>query len=115
MSDRRRGEGEKTGTSLPMMTEFPTPDFMQMTTNIVNVWSEVNDHLFNFAQQSMHNNISAVDDLRKVQSPKDLMDVQLRVARQVYDSCLDEAAKIGQMVQKFSTEAMSAFTSQKSN
>ena len=111
MSERRRGNGSE--NAVPPRTasvDFTAPDFVKVTTEVVNIWSELNSHLMAFAQTSLQNNIAAAEEMRSVQSPTDLVDVQLRFVRRSYDDYVDEATKIGQIVQKLSTEAMQAFT-----
>lgn len=114
MSDRRRGDGSEKGLpGLPNLTEFAAPDLIRLTTNVVNTWSQVNNHLISFAQASLQSNLSAAEELRQVQSPKELVEVQLRIARKAYDEYLDEAAKLGEIVQKLSNDTMEALLARK--
>lgn len=107
MSDRRRGDGSEKGTQL---ADFTPPDLIRLTTNVVNTWSQLNHHLFSFAQTSLHNNMSAAEEMRNVQSPKDLIEIQVRAARKFYDDYIDEATQIGQMVNRLSAETLELLT-----
>ncbi len=114
MSDRRRGDGsEKAPLALPNFSDFAAPDLIKLTSNMVSTWSEVNSRLISFAQASLQNNMEAAEELRQVQSPKDLMEVQMRIARKAYEDCLDEATKIGQIVQRLSADTVELLTAQK--
>lgn len=114
MSDRRRGDGEEKGSAaLAAAGEFTPPDFIRLTSNVVATWSQVNSRLMSFAQASLQNNFAAAEELRQIQSPKELVEAQMRLARKAYDDYLDEAAKIGQIVQKMSAEAMELLNVQK--
>ncbi|MGE5546144.1 MAG: phasin family protein [Solirubrobacterales bacterium] len=81
-------------------------DFMQITARMMDGWSQVNSRLISLAQTSLRNNLSAAEELRQCQSPKDMVDCQLRLARQAYDEYMDEARQLGEIVTKLSTEAM---------
>ena len=116
MSDKRRGDGnEKSLMALPNFADFTPPDLVQITSNMVSTWSEVNSSLMSFAQASIQNNLAAAEELRQVQNPKDLLDTQMRIARRAYDDYLEEATKIGQIVQKLSAGAIDALNPQKPN
>ncbi len=111
MSDRRRGEGnEKAVPPRGAAVDFALPDFVKMATSVVNTWSELNSDLIALAQSSLENNMAVAEEMRRIQSPTELVDVQLRFVRRAYADYVDEAGKIGQMVQKLSTEAMQALT-----
>lgn len=81
-------------------------DFMQMTARMMDGWSQVNSRLVSLAQASFRNNLSAADELRQCQSPREIMDCQIKLARQTYDEYMDEARQIGDLVTKMSTDAM---------
>ncbi|HIJ61686.1 MAG TPA: phasin family protein [Rhodospirillaceae bacterium] len=103
MSDRRRGDGSEKPAQSP---DFTAPDFIKLTTNVVNTWSQLHHHLFSFAQVSLQTNMSAAEEMRGVQSAKELIEIQVRTARKFYDDYIDEATQIGQMVNRLSTETM---------
>ncbi len=114
MSDRRRGDGtEKAPLALPNFSDFAAPDFIKLTSSVVSTWSQVNSQLISFAQSSLQHNIEAAEELRQVQSPKELIEVQLRIARRTYEGCLDEATKIGQIVQQLSADTVELLTAPK--
>jgi len=113
MSEKHRGETlERSPVALPNLGEFQAPDFISLTNNVVSSLSQLNSRLFSFAQASLQNNFAAANELRQVQNPKDLVEIQLRIARQAYDSYVDEATQIGQIVQQLSTEALQSLTRQ---
>ena len=111
MSDRRRGDGSEKPALIP---DFTAPDLIKLTTNVVNTWSQVNHQLFTFAQTSLQNNMSAAEELRGVRSAKDLIEIQVRTARKIYDDYIDEAAQIGQLVSRLSNETMELLNPPKS-
>ena len=81
-------------------------DFMQMTARMMDGWSQVNSRLITLAQTSLHNNLTAAEELRQCQSPREVVDCQIKLVRQTYDEYMDEARQIGDLVTKISTEAM---------
>jgi phasin family protein len=112
MSERRRGEtSDKPQLALPNfanLSEYAPPDLLKFTGSVVSTLSEVNSSLISFAQASLQNHIAAADELRQVQNPKDLVDVQIRIARRAYDDYVEEATKISEIVQRLSTDALAA-------
>lgn len=80
-------------------------DLMQVTARVMDGWTQVNSRIIALAQSSMRNNISAAEELRQCQSPKDFVDIQFRLARQTYDDYMDEAKKMSELVVKVSSEA----------
>lgn len=112
MSDRRRAEGGEKAAPLPLPdftaglpTDFPPPDLLKWAQSFAVGWREVNASLIAFAQQSLERQWAAAEELRQVQGPKELLDLQLRMARRAYDDYIEEAGRIGQIWQKISTEA----------
>lgn len=85
--------------------KFGDRDIMQVTTQMMDGWTQVNSRLISLAQASMRNNLAAADELRQCQSPKDMMDCQMKLARQAYDDYIDEARQISELMTKLSTEA----------
>ncbi|MBW7850964.1 MAG: phasin family protein [Rhodospirillales bacterium] len=88
------------------MTEFPAPDLMKMTTTLMNGWTELNTHLLSFAQTSIRNNLDAAQELRNCQSPQEVLDTQMRVARKTYEDYLEEARNIGNLMARMSNDAV---------
>jgi hypothetical protein len=119
MSERRRADTlEKAPPALPNfsnftnLSEIQAPDFLSLTNNVVNTWTQVNSRLFSFAQASLQSNLAAADELRQIQSPKDLVETQLRILRRAYDSYVEEATQIGQIVSQLSSEALQSLNKQ---
>lgn len=81
-------------------------DLMQMTARMMDGWSQVNTRLISLAQISMRQNLSAAEELRQCQSPTDVMDCQIKLARQAYDGYMDEARQIGELVTKMSSDVI---------
>lgn len=81
-------------------------DFMQMTARMMDGWTQVNSRLISLAQSSIRNNLEAAEEMRQCQSPKEMVDCQIRLARQNYDDAMDSARQIGEMMTKMSTDAM---------
>jgi phasin family protein len=81
-------------------------DYTQVTAKVVDGWSQVNTRLLALAQSSWKRNLEAAETLRQAQSPKDLMDVQLKLARQTYDDYVDEARQLSELVVKLSSDAL---------
>lgn len=81
-------------------------DLVQMTARMMDGWSQVNSRLISLAQNSVRQNFSAAEELRQCQSPRDMMDCQIKLARQAYDDYMDEARQIGELMTKMSSEVM---------
>lgn len=81
-------------------------DYAQVTAKVVDGWSQVNSRLLALAQSSWKRNLEAAETLRQAQSPKDLVDVQLKLARQTYDDYVDEARQLSELVVKLSSETL---------
>jgi hypothetical protein len=84
-------------------------DLIQFSAKVVDGWNQVNTRLMSLAQTSLRNNLAAADELRHCQSPKDVVDAQMKLARQAYDDYVDEAKKLSELVMKISTESLGAF------
>jgi len=112
MSEKHHGENsDKPQLALPNFanpSEYAQPDLLKLTGSVVSTLSEVNNSLLSFAQASLQNHIAAADELRQVQNTKDLVEVQIRIARRTYDGYFEEATKIGQIVQRLSNDALAA-------
>ncbi len=85
-----------------------TPDFGKLASSMMSNWQAVNSHLINFAQVQFQSNLSAAQELRACTSPQDMMDFQMRLAQKNYESCMDEARQIGQMLAQMQAEAVQA-------
>ena len=103
MSDRRRVDGSD---KAPQIADFSPTDLIKLTTSMVSTWSQLNHHLFSFAQTSLQTNMSAAEEMRNVQTAKELVEIQVRTARKFYDDYIDEATQIGQMVNRLSSETL---------
>lgn len=71
-------------------------------------WSQINGRLVSLAQAGLRNSIDAADQLRQCQSPADVMDTGIKLARRAYDDYLDEARTLSELVVKMSSEALSS-------
>ena len=106
MSERR---SELKAVAADEMSSAKTPEheFMSMTSQMMEDLSQVNNSLVSLAQTSWRHTQEAADEMRLCQSPKDMIDIQIKVGRQAVDEYMDEAKKLGDLVMKMSTDAMS--------
>lgn len=81
-------------------------DFVGMTARMMDGWTQVNGRLISLAQASLRNNLAAAEQLRQCQSPSDVLDTQMKLAREAMDQYMDEAKTIGEILSKISTDAM---------
>ncbi|MDA8230494.1 MAG: phasin family protein [Magnetospirillum sp.] len=88
-------------------TKTPDRDLMVMTAQMMDGLAQVNSRLISLAQTSWRHTQTAAEELRQCQSPRDIMDVQMKVARLAVDDYMDEARKLGELVAKMSSDAMS--------
>ncbi|HLO74896.1 MAG TPA: phasin family protein, partial [Magnetospirillum sp.] len=51
---------------------------------------------------------NAAEQLRQCQSPADLVDIQMKLARQAYDNYLDESRSLSELVVKLSSDALAS-------
>lgn len=106
MSERRSELKAVAATAEDLSSKAAERDIMQISQRMVDGWTQVNSRLVSLAQTSWRNNLSAAEELRQCQSPQDMMDLQMKLARQAYNDYMDEAKKLGDLVTKISTEAM---------
>lgn len=104
MSERR--SELKAVAAEEMASKMPDRDFVQVTARLMDGWTQVNGRLISLAQASLRNNMAAAEQLRQCQSPSDVLDTQMKLAREAVDQYMDEARQIGEMVTKLSTDAM---------
>lgn len=97
--------GKMESTTGVRSVELLAPDFMKMTTSLMSGWTELNSHLLSFAQTSIRNNLDAAQELRNCQSPQEVLDTQMRVARKTYEDYLEEARNIGNLMARMSSDA----------
>lgn len=69
-------------------------------------WNQINERLVSFAQAGLRNSVDAAEQLRQCQSPADLVDTQIKLARRAYDDYLDEARTLSELVVKMSSDAL---------
>lgn len=107
MSERRSELKAVASTEGPAAQKTSGKDLMQMTTTtMMDGWSQVQGRLMTIAQASFRTNMTAVEELRQCQSPKEVMECQMRLARQNYDDAVDGARQISDLMVKMSTDAM---------
>lgn len=104
----RRSELKAVAATEDLASKMPDRDFMQVTARIMEGWTQVNGRLISLAQASLRMNMAAAEELRQCQSPGDLMDAQMKLAREAMDQTMDEAKKIGDIVAKMSSEALAS-------
>lgn len=103
MSERR--SGLKAVAELPEI-RLPAREMAQITARWVENWGQINTHLVAMAQSSLRNSAAAAEELRQCQSPSDMVDAQIRIARQTYDDYLDEARQLSELVVKLTAEVI---------
>lgn len=104
MSERRRELKAVAAEDLDAVP--PTPDMARLTAQWVENWSEINGRLVSLAQASFRNSVAAAEQFRQAQSPADVIDIQIKLARQAYDDYVDEARQLSELVVKLSSKAV---------
>lgn len=102
----RRNELKAVTMAEEMAAKLPAREMAQLTARWVESWGQINSHLVAMAQSSLRNSAAAAEELRQCQSPSDMVDTQIRIARQAYDDYLDEARQLSELVVKLSSEAI---------
>lgn len=102
----RRSELKAVASSEEVAAKASERDLMQVTVRMMDGWSQVQGRLVSMAQVSFRNNMSAADELRQCQTPKEVLDCQMRLVRQNYDDTIDGARQIGDIMLRMSTDAM---------
>ena len=85
-------------------------DIMKATATMVDGLTAVSSEMVSFAQNSWRNSLATAEEMRRCQSARDLVELQLRHARQSYEDYLDQTRKIGEMMTRISFEAVNAVT-----
>lgn len=81
-------------------------DVLRMTTRMMEGWSEFNSRLLTMAQESMRTTMSAAEEMRQCQTPREVLDCQMKLARQSIDDCVDGYRQIGDLMARMSSDAM---------
>ncbi|MBC7907496.1 MAG: phasin family protein [Rhodospirillaceae bacterium] len=81
-------------------------DMGELTAQWVSNWSQFNSRLVSLAQAPLRNSVTVADQLRQCQSPTDVVDIQIKCARQAYDDYMDEARQLSELVVKLSSDAL---------
>lgn len=105
----RRSELKAVTSAEDLAAKLTGRDMADMTAQWMNNWSQINTRLMSMAQLPLRNSVSAADQLRQCQSPTDLMDIQLKLARQAYDEYVGEARQLSELVTKLSSDALGSF------
>ena len=83
----------------------------QLAANWADNWNQINGRLVTMAQIGLRNSMQAAEQLRACQTPAELVDTQMRLARQAYDDYLEEARSLSELVVKLSSETLAAAAS----
>jgi hypothetical protein len=102
----RRSELKAVASAEDLAAKLTGRDMAELTAQWMNNWSQISTHLLSLAQISLRNSVTAADQLRQCQSPTDIMDIQLKLARKAYDDYADEARQLSELVVKMSSDAM---------
>lgn len=104
----RRSELKAVNAAAEQAASDAGRDITQLTARWVENWNQINGRLVSFAQTGLRNSINAAEQLRQCQSPADLVDIQIKLARQTYDDYLDEARSLSELVVKMSSDALAS-------
>jgi hypothetical protein len=105
MSERR---SELKAVAAEDLLKLPNADVAGLTAKWVDNWSQINSRLVSLAQAPFRNSVSAAEQLRQAQSPSDVVEIQIKLARQAYDNYVDEARALSELVVKLSSDAFSS-------
>lgn len=81
-------------------------DLVQATQRVMEGWSQINGRLVAMSQNNLRAAMSAADQLRQCQNPADMLETQMRLARESYDQYMEDARQIGEIMTRMSSEAM---------
>lgn len=104
----RRSELKAVSNAAEQAAGIAGRDVSQLTAQWLENWSQINGRLVSLAQAGLRNSIDAAEQLRQCQSPADLVDTQMKLARRAYDDYMDEARTLSELVVKMSSEALSS-------
>lgn len=102
----RRSELKAVSSAAEQAAKNAGRDVTQFAAHWVDGWNQINGRLVSLAQAGLRNSINAAEQLRQCQSPTELVDTQMKLARQAYDEYLDEARSLSELVVKLSSEAI---------
>ncbi|MBC7951673.1 MAG: phasin family protein [Rhodospirillaceae bacterium] len=102
----RRSELKAVASAEDLAAKLTGRDVANLTAQWVDGWSQINSRLIALAQLPLRNSVTAADQLRQCQSPTDIMDIQLKLARQAYDEYVDETRQLSELVVKLSSSAL---------
>jgi|AGTN01.3.fsa_nt_gi Phasin protein. len=102
----RRNDLKALAAAEDLAARLPGRDVTQITARWVENWGRINDQLVAMAQSSLRNSAAAVEELRQCQSPAEVVDTQIRLARAAYEDYLDEARQLSDLMAKLSSEAI---------
>lgn len=106
MSERR--SELKAVNSVAEQIILPGREAGQLAAQWADNWNQINGRLVVMAQTGLRNSLNAAEQLRACQSPAELLDIQIKLARQAYDDYLDEARGLSELVVKLSSEALAS-------
>ena len=86
----------------------PPPDFARMAMVMMNGWTAIGGQMITFSHSAWQASLTAAEELRQCQSPRDLVEIQMRLARGQYERCLDEVCEIGGLLARVSSAAADA-------
>lgn len=109
----RRSDLKAVAAAEELASKMQDHDIVGMTARMMDGWTQVNGRLISLAQVSLRNNLAAAEQLRQCQSPSDVLDTQMKLAREAMDQYMDEAKTIGEILSKISTDAMACMGPQR--
>lgn len=102
MSDRVRENREP--PSMFQAAPETLPNLMAASQRLFDGWAEVNGELWSYAQSAVQSGAEAMEDLRQCRTLAELMQTQMRLARQGYEDGLDEAQRLSRLLARISAE-----------
>jgi len=81
-------------------------DLMGMSAQIWEGLTQINNRMISLAQASWRHTQAAAEEMRQCQSPKEMLEIQLRLSRRALDDYMDESRKLSELLIKMSGDAM---------
>jgi hypothetical protein len=93
--------GTEMGAQMP-------PDLTRMALVMMNGWTAIGGQMITYTQNSLRAGLTAADEMRQCQSPRDMVDAQIRFMRGHYERTLDEAREMSGLLARVSGETIDA-------
>jgi hypothetical protein len=84
----------------------PEQDLVAITTQIWDAMTQINNRVLALAQTSWRHAQAVAEEMRTCQSPKEMLDVQIKASRMAMDDFMDESRKLSELMIKMSAAAI---------